>query len=140
MNTLPKKIKIGLKIFGICIGLGVAIGRVDASIKKDLPTSTISDTFPASYQLYIDKLKQIYPNSTFKAVYTGLDWNTVLKHESYEVKKGISLVPSSYSAVWKKDGKNTIFIQKYSEKFMGNEQFCGTFFVPMNQGGIHDGR
>ena len=107
MKTLPKKIKMGLKIFGICIGLSTMLGCVDASIKKDLPTSTTSDTFPDSYQTYIDKLKQIYPNSTFKAVYTGLDWNTVLKHESYEVKKGISLVPSSYSAVWKKDGKNT---------------------------------
>lgn len=107
MKMLPKKIKMGLKIFGMCIGLSAMLSCVDASIKKDLPTSTTSDTFPASYQSYIDKLKQIYPNSKFKAVYTGLDWNTVLKHESYEVKKGISLVPSSYSAVWKKDGKNT---------------------------------
>jgi len=107
VKTLPKKIKIGLKIFGMCIVISTMLGCVDASIKKDLPTSTMSDTFPISYQSYIDKMKQIYPNSTFKAVYTGLDWNTVLKHESYEVKKGISLVPSSYSAAWKKDGKNT---------------------------------
>ena len=69
MKTLPKKIKMGLKIFGICIGLSTMLGCVDASIKKDLPTSTTSDTFPDSYQTYIDKLKQIYPNSTFKAVY-----------------------------------------------------------------------
>ena len=106
MKTLPKKIKIGLKVFGVCIGLSAMLGHVEASIKGNLPVSTKSDTFPTSYQLYIDKLKKKYPNSTFKAVYTGLDWNTVLKHESYEVKKGISLVPSSYSDVWKKDGQN----------------------------------
>lgn len=107
MIKLPKKIKIGVKVFGMCIGLSVMTNVCDASIKGDLPKSTISDTFPTSYQLYIDDLKELYPNATFKAVYTGLDWNTVLKHECYEVKKGISLIPSSYSAVWKKDGKNT---------------------------------
>lgn len=106
MIKLPKKIKLGLKIFGICMGLTTMLNFTDASIRGDLPVSTISDTFPKTYQSYIDKLKEIYPNATFKAVYTGLEWSTVLKHESYEVKKGISLVPSSYSAVWKKDGKN----------------------------------
>jgi len=103
---LPKKIKWGLRIFGMCIGLITMLNFADASIRGDLPVSTISDIFPATYQLYINRLKDIYPNATFKAVYTGLEWNTVLKHESYEVKTGISLVPSSYSEVWKKDGKN----------------------------------
>ncbi|MBQ8043138.1 MAG: Ig-like domain-containing protein [Clostridia bacterium] len=106
MIELPKKIKLGLKIFGMCIGLTTMLSCAEASIKKDLPTSTTSDTFPTSYESYIDKLKEIYPNATFKAVYTGLDWDTVIKHESYEIKTGISLVPSSYSDVWKKDGKN----------------------------------
>ena len=106
MIRLPKKIKLGLKIFGLCMGMVTMSNFADASIKGNLPVSTISDTFPQTYQTYIDKLKEIYPNATFKAVYTGLDWNTVLKHECYEVKKGISLVPSSYSDVWKKDGKD----------------------------------
>ena len=104
---IPKSVKIGLKVFGICIGLLTILNNANATIRGDLPVSTMSDEFPSTYQSYIDKLKEIYPNATFKAVYTGLDWNTVLKHESYEVKKGISLVPSSYSAVWKKDGVNT---------------------------------
>ena len=106
MIRLPKKIKSGLKIFGICLGMVTMLNVVDASIKGNLPVSTTSDTFPQTYQTYIDRLKKIYPNATFKAVYTGLDWSTVLKHECYEVKKGISLVPKSYSAVWKKDGKD----------------------------------
>ncbi len=104
---VPKNIKIGLKIFGMCIGLVTMLNSVSAIIKGNLPVSTTSDEFPTTYQSYIDKLKQIYPNATFKAVYTGLDWNKILRHESYEVKKGISLIPSSYSSVWKKDGKDT---------------------------------
>ena len=90
---------------GVLTGIVLACS-VDASISKNLPTSVIKDTFPKSYQTYIDKVKEKYPNATFKAVYTGLDWSTVLKHESYEVKSGISLVPSSYGSEWKKDGKN----------------------------------
>ena len=107
MIRLPKKFKLGLKIVGMCVGLSTMLNIASASIKGDLPVSTISDEFPTTYQSYIDKLKKIYPNAIFKAVYTGLDWDTVLKHECYEVKKGISLIPSSYSAAWKKDGKNT---------------------------------
>ncbi len=106
MIKLPKKFKWGSKIFGISIALLFMLNSTEASIRKDLPVSKVSDEFPETYQLYIDKLKERYPTATFKAVYTGLDWNLVLKHESYEVKKGISLVPSSYSTVWKKDGKN----------------------------------
>ena len=80
---------------------------VDASISSNLPKSTVKDEFPESYKIYIDNIKRVYPNATFKAVYTGLDWNTVVKHESYAVNNRISLIPSSYSSVWKKDGKNT---------------------------------
>lgn len=107
MIKLPKKIKIGLKIFGICVSMVTMLNIVRASIRGDLPVSKIVDEFPESYQIYINRLKEIYPNATFKAVYTGLDWNTVLKHESYEVNKRISTIPSSYSAVWKMNGQNT---------------------------------
>lgn len=101
---LSNKIKLGL--VGVTLMFGIGINTVNASINKNLPKSSVSDTFPKSYQTYIDNLKKSYPNAVFKAVYTGLDWDTVLKHESYEVKSGISLVPSSYDSVWKKDGKN----------------------------------
>ena len=99
---LSNKIKLGL----ISLALFAGLNMVDASISKRLPKSSISNNFPASYTTYINNLKQKYPNATFKAVYTGLDWNTVLKHESYEVSSGISLIPSSYDNVWKKDNKN----------------------------------
>ena len=106
MDKLPKKIIRGLKIFGILLAILCTIQSVNASITRNLPRSIISDEFPESYQMFIDKLKETYPNATFKAVYTGLDFETVLKHECYEVKSGISLVSSSYSSVWKKDGIN----------------------------------
>lgn len=80
--------------------------KVDASIKENLPVSYMSDTFPDSYVPYINSLKAAHPNWVFKAVYTGLDWNEAVTHESYDVNEGISLVPDSYDAAWKKDGQN----------------------------------
>ena len=82
------------------------ISKVEASISKNLPVSYMSDTFPDSYTPYIKSLKSSHPNWVFKAVYTGLDWNEAVTHESYDVNEGISLVPDSYDAVWKKDGQN----------------------------------
>lgn len=82
------------------------INNVQASIKTNLPKSYMSDNFPNSYKPYIDALKSAHPNWFFKAVYTGLDWNQAVTHESYDVNEGISLVPDSYDAVWKKDGQN----------------------------------
>ncbi len=67
-----------------------------------------SAAFPDSYKQYIKNLKEKHPNWIFKAVYTGLDWNESVRHESYEVKTGISTVPDNYSAEWKKDGINHI--------------------------------
>lgn len=105
-NKLPNKLKIGLKLFGVIIGVGLLSGTVQAILKPSkgnpLPVSKISDEFPKSYQRYIDKLKEVYPNATFKAVYTGLNWDTVLERESYDKSLSISLVPKSYSDAWKK--------------------------------------
>ena len=74
--------------------------------KENFPISQTRDDFPDSYKPYIDALKAKHPNWIFKAVYTGLDWNEVVTHESYEVSESISLVPDSYGPEWKKDGKN----------------------------------
>lgn len=82
------------------------INKVKASIKDNLPVSYMSDTFPDSYVPYINSLKAAHPNWVFKAVYTGLDFNEAVTHESYDINEGISLVPDSYDASWKKDGQN----------------------------------
>lgn len=82
------------------------INQIQAKINSNLPKSYMSDTFPDSYTPYINALKSAHPNWNFKAVYTGLDWNQAITHESYDVNEGISLVPDSYEAAWKKDGQN----------------------------------
>lgn len=105
-SKLPNNLKRGLKVFGMVVGIALLSRPVNGILKKNLPKSTISDEFPASYQMYIDNLKEVYPNAKFKAVYTGLSWDTVLKHESYETNQRISTVPKSYDAVWKMNGKN----------------------------------
>lgn len=56
------------------------------------------ENFPESYQPYLNELKSKYPNWEFTALYTGLDWNTVINNE-YE--NDSNLVPLSYSDVWK---------------------------------------
>ena len=60
MIKLPKKIKRGIKIFGMCVSMALMLNNVCASIRGDLPVSTTSEEFPEAYQSYIDKLKQIY--------------------------------------------------------------------------------
>ena len=105
-SKLPNNLKRGLKVFGMVVGIALLSNSVNGILKKNLPTSKISDEFPESYQMYIDNLKVVYPNAKFKAVYTGLKWNTVLKHESYDTNKRISTVPKSYDAVWKMNGEN----------------------------------
>ena len=80
--------------------------EIEASISSNLPVSYMDENFPDSYKPYIEAMKKRHPNWTFKAVHTGLDWNTVLSHESYEVNEGISLVEDIFSSEWKKDGKN----------------------------------
>lgn len=106
---LVKKSRIKLYILIITATftvLAFCSSTVNATIYDNLPKSTTSENFPASYVPYIDALKKIYPNAKFIAQYTNLDWNTVLQHESYEVNVGISTIHSSYEAAWKRDGVN----------------------------------
>ena len=95
------------------ITIVINTSSVTAAISGNLPVSEMkydandnSAAFPESYRLAIRSLKEKHPNWVFKAVYTNLDWNTSIHHESYEVNRGISTVPSSYPDSWKKDGKN----------------------------------
>lgn len=56
------------------------------------------ENFPESYKPYLNELKRKYPNWEFTALYTGLDWNTVI---SKEYANDSNLVPLSYSDEWK---------------------------------------
>lgn len=56
------------------------------------------ENFPNSYRPYLIELKNQHPNWNFVALYTGLDWNTVIDEEYGNDK---NLVPLSYLDVWK---------------------------------------
>ena len=86
------KIKIVL-LFNLIFFYLVFYNISNASTK----TEGISN-FPQSYRPYLQELKNRYPNWTFVALYTGLDWNMVINSE---IKYGVSLVPKNYSDGWK---------------------------------------
>ena len=107
MKSRKLKFKGIILLLVICIITStINFREVKGAIYSDLPVSYIDENFPDSYIPYINALKEKHPNWVFKAVHTGLDWNTVLSHESYEVNEGISLVEDIYGAEWKRDGKN----------------------------------
>ena len=57
-----------------------------------------SQGFPESYKPYLRSLHSQYPNWTFTAVHTGLDWETVISNESVV---GRNLVYTSSKSSWK---------------------------------------
>ena len=82
-------------LLGICIMLVFGKNNCFAYVK-----STISDSFPASYQSYIDKIKKEHPSWVLKAFYTHLDWNDVLDSEASGTYSRIQ--NSAYGDAWKR--------------------------------------
>lgn len=106
-KTFSKKLKRVFAMIIIMVVMIMPCQQLFAVIRPpNLPVSVTNDDFPDSYKPYIEKLKQLHPNWTFKAVHTNLDWNLVMQHESYDVNMGISTVHQSKGPEWKKDGKN----------------------------------
>lgn len=87
---MKKILKILYIVFFLCLIMGQ---KSEASTKI-----TGIENFPESYQPYLYELKKKYPNWVFTALYTGLDWNTVISNEYGNDK---NLVPISYSDNWK---------------------------------------
>lgn len=85
--------KIFFIVFFICFIILIQTNQSYASTKL----SGI-ENFPESYKPYLYELKSKYPNWQFTALYTGIDWNTVISNEYANNK---NLVPLSYSDVWK---------------------------------------
>ncbi len=104
-RNLKFRVIICLVLLAI-VATNINFQSINATISSNLPVSYIDENFPQSYMPYINALKAEHPNWVFKAVHTGLDWNTVLSHECYEVNDEISLVEDIYGAEWKKDGQN----------------------------------
>jgi hypothetical protein len=64
----------------------------------DFETNLTKEGFPESYKVLLRNLHKQYPNWQFKALNTGLDWNTVIKNES---KVGLNLITNSKNIAWK---------------------------------------
>lgn len=59
------------------------------------------ENFPESYRPYLYALQEKHPNWEFTAMYTGLDWNTVITKESHLSNRlSVSLAPSSWDDAW----------------------------------------
>lgn len=87
------------KIIWVMVGmLCVLVNSTCYAAKYE--TSTISDTFPESYQSYIDRLKEAHPNWNIKAFYTHLDWNKVLNSEASGSYSRVQ--NTAYGDAWKR--------------------------------------
>lgn len=111
-NSFKLKVLIIASI--ICmITSNITYRKVEAKIRDNLPVSYIDKNFPASYRPYLEALQKKHPKWVFNAVHTGLDWNTVLSHESYEVNLGISLVEQGYGDEWKRTNGDVVWDETY---------------------------
>lgn len=103
-NILPRKKKvisiivILVIIFTyICSMILLQIKSYAAQTTEQYSSSKISK-YPGYVEL-IEGLKSKYPNWQFKVLYTGLDWNQVIKNET-TASHGRNLVSSSKSGAW----------------------------------------
>ena len=100
-RTSAKKIAI-LVILVILISYifisNVVSSRVYAAQSIEGYSSSKISRYPG-YQALIDKLKSKYPSWNFKMLYTGLDWNQVIKNET-TASHGRNLVYSDKSGAW----------------------------------------
>lgn len=87
-------------------------GYVAKACMYDVKTYSYSDdasfeqsisSFPESYKPYLRKLHAMHPNWTFKADYTGLDWEASAEAES---EKGTSAISYLYPSLIFKDSVN----------------------------------
>jgi beta-N-acetylglucosaminidase/uncharacterized protein YgiM (DUF1202 family) len=63
------------------------------SFPSDAEFLEMLSAFPTSYQAYLKKIHEEYPNWKFVAIDTGLDWNTVIQEES---KVGRNTIQSNF--------------------------------------------
>ena len=64
-------------------------------------TQTVSSgiaNFPVEYQGYLNKLKELHPNWTFDAYYTGISWSDFLANET---DHGHNRIINSADSSWK---------------------------------------
>ena len=91
---IRKKIKLILFIIILIFMIRIIFSNHSLEVTKIAGI----DNFPESYKPYLRELKKNYPNWNFIAIYTDLNWETVIENEN---KFGVNLVPKSYSDRWK---------------------------------------
>ena len=94
---------IKISIFIICFLLIITITKISYCSERKEGI----ENFPDSYKPYLLELQKKYPNWSFTALYTDLDWKYVIDNEN---KFGKNLVPKSYSDSWKntKEGEYNV--------------------------------
>ena len=87
-------------IFLSCIFLSMMHTEVKAAqYTEKYNSSSFDDSTYRGYKTLIESLKKAHPNWTFTILYTGLDWNQVLKNETTALH-GRNLVSSSKTGEW----------------------------------------
>ncbi len=83
-----------------CIFLSILHTQVAAAqyTERYSSSSFNSGTYPG-YETLLESLKKAHPNWTFTILYTGLDWNQVLKNET-TAAHGRNLVSGSKTGEW----------------------------------------
>ncbi len=98
-DTLVKIIYIMMiMIFLSCIFLGTMSNKVYAAQYTEKYSSSALKSYPG-YSDLIEKLKKAHPNWTFTMLYTGLDWNQVIKNETTALH-GRNLIEGSKTGEW----------------------------------------
>ena len=84
-------------IFLLCI-FSSQVNAAQYTEKYTSSTSFDSNLYPG-YATLLDSLKKAHPNWTFTILYTGLDWNQVIKNET-TAKHGRNLIDGSKTGEW----------------------------------------
>lgn len=85
-------------IFLTCIFFSFMNTTVQAAQYTETYTSGSLDSYPG-YTTLIENLKKAHPNWTFTILYTGLDWNQVIKNET-TAAHGRNLIDGSKTGEW----------------------------------------
>lgn len=114
----------GKNYTGWVYGEYVKVSDGGTAADADYVTQLVNAGFPASYTTALAQLHQKYPNWTFEAVQTGIDWNTAVQSESI---LGRNLVHNSYD-----DSRKSTETGAYSWKNNTWSAFDGTTWVAAN--------
>ncbi len=129
-KTILKKTAIVISLFIFCVSFyTVAFSATDTAFEK-----AITD-FPESYKVYLRQLHEMYPDWEFRALKTGLDWNTVIDNEVGDkslVDNSVSAADLKSKAVGDYDYSKGAYIEKDGGFVAANRLAVEYFMDPRN--------